>query len=229
MLDSYLNVLIPTLPILGAAGGAAANIIARRINPDLPVPDYQALELPFTSVETDGVTVKTEQGAHFRVFEFDGLPYSGLTEHKIEQLRHNRQEWLRGLNRNAVDIRYFFSRSRLQLPPAKQGDGLLGDIDQAWNKHLENVYQSKHHLIVSTQGSPTILQAVGRANRIPGASEYTVLLKRGDHEAYLDFSLAPLGKLIRFFAGGAGPVERMNQCIKHYGPDGWREPYANWH
>lgn len=160
---SSLDILVPAMPFLGGAAGAGLQILKRRLRPTPPTPNFQAMELPWTTVLADGVTVQTQQRTNFRVFDFAGVAYSGLTEERKDQLRQIRVDWLRTLSANPVDLRYFFARTKLHLPPTKAGEGFLGDMDRAWARYMENVYQNSHHVILSTTD--------GSLSRLGAASE----------------------------------------------------------
>lgn len=69
--------------------------------------------------------------------------------------------------------------------------------------------------------------ALGQADRPRGASKYCVLMVREGESALLDFDLSPIGPLLKFFHGGAGPTERMVQCIKDHGLLNWRHEFIN--
>ena len=142
---------ITAIGVLSAMAFAAA-LITKLGNLLLPYPKETRVAdfLPFSSLESDGSTIRCKNGSLARVFEVKGLDLTLLTPEEREQLVEMRKRWLDSMAETEIVARVITMRELVKLDKTNTQKNLVTRmISNLWMNSLNRVFSNRHYIVLS--------------------------------------------------------------------------------
>ncbi|RED44119.1 VirB4 family type IV secretion system protein [Aestuariispira insulae] len=156
--------------------------------------------LPFRKVLGDSRTVQNADGSLFVVLKMHGTSYSSMDENRVEAIRTLRYEWMKSLSEKDVFVRFFSPHDSVSVPVSTLGDGIIGDLNEKWARHISHSFFTSHYIIISTAKSSnqdSLQSAVDEA--IVRLAEHRPEILTNDPDAS---GFSPLNSFIFYLANG---------------------------